>query len=384
MLRRETPQLADLIEKSNALYPKLGAKLNLTTGLWRFPSGARVWFTHCEHENDVERFDGHEFQLVVFDELTHFTERQYTQIRARIRGTDPALPRWTRSTTNPGGPGHEWVFARFGAWLDPRHPAPAAPGEARSFLDRAEVPPGTSGSLSRTFIPALLRDNPHVGAEYEAQLRDLDPVRRAQLLGGDWLARPAAKDFWDRARLQVREGLPLRADVTARVRAWDLASSPTGDWTVGLRAALLRSGLVVIEDVLRFRGDPARVRAEFERTSLADIELDPRCVQVIPQDPGQAGKDQVASYQRQFLRLTIRARRPSTDKATRFGPVSSRALAGNLAIVRAAWNDALHDELEAFPASPFDDQADALSDAFAEVSSPTVHLDRPTLPKSQW
>ena len=53
---------------------------------------------------------------------------------------------------------------------------------------------------------------------------------------------------------------------------------------------------------------------------------------------------------------------------TRFGPVSSRALAGNLAIVRAAWNDALHDELEAFPDVTHDDQADALSDAFAEVT----------------
>lgn len=95
-------------------------------------------------------------------------------------------------------------------------------------------------------------------------------------------------------------------------------------------------------------------------------------MQVIPQDPGQAGVDQVASYQREFPRFTIRARRPSKDKVTRFGPVSSRALAGNLAIVRAVWNDALHDELEAFPDVEHDDQADALSDAFAEVTEPRV------------
>jgi len=384
VLRRETPQLADLIEKSVALYPKLGAKLNLTTGLWRFPSGARVWFTHCEHENDVERFDGHEFQLVVFDELTHFTERQYTRIRARIRGTDPALPRWTRATTNPGGPGHEWVFARFGAWLDPKHPRPAAPGEARSFLDREEVTEGTPDSLTRTFIPALLRDNPHVGVEYKAQLRDLDPVRRAQLLGGDWLARPAAKDFWDRTRLQVRDGLPSNADVTARVRAWDFGATSDGDYTVGARLALLRSGLVVVEDVLRFRGDPAKVRSEFERIAKSDRELDTRTAQVIPQDPGQAGKDQVASYQREYPQLTIRSRRPSTDKVTRFGPVSARALAGNLALVRAGWNDALHNELERFPLGAYDDQADALSDAYAEVANAPAVLDRRSLPRSQW
>jgi hypothetical protein len=134
VLRRDTPQLADLIEKSFGLYSKLGARLNQTTGLWRFPSGARVWFTHCQHETDVSRFDGHEFQVVCFDELTHFTERQYTQIRARIRGTDPTLPRWTRATTNPGGPGHDWVFKRWGAWLDPKAARRAAPGEPLWFV----------------------------------------------------------------------------------------------------------------------------------------------------------------------------------------------------------------------------------------------------------
>lgn len=372
VLRRDTPQLADLIEKSFGLYSKLGARLNQTTGLWRFPSGARVWFTHCQHETDVSRFDGHEFQVVCFDELTHFTERQYTQIRARIRGTDPTLPRWTRATTNPGGPGHDWVFKRWGAWLDPKAPRRAAPGEPLWFVGDELAERGARDALSRTFIPAALADNPHVSDEYRAQLLSLDRVRRAQLLGGDWLARPAKKDFWDRARLQVRDGFPAREEVVSRVRAWDFGATADGDPSVGARLALLKSGLVVVEDVLRFQGDPSVVRARFAATAAADVELDPRCVQVIPQDPGQAGVDQVASYQREFPRFTIRARRPSKDKVTRFGPVSSRALAGNLAIVRAVWNDALHDELEAFPDVEHDDQADALSDAFAEVTEPRV------------
>ena len=372
VLRRETPQLVDLLEKSTALYSKLGARLNQTTGLWRFPSGARVWFTHCEHESDVSRFDGHEFHVVCFDELTHFTERQYTQIRARIRGTDPTLPRWTRATTNPGGPGHEWVFKRWGAWLDPKHPQRAAPGELRWYAGDEATERGAPDALSRTFIPAALADNPHVGAEYRAQLLALDPVRRAQLLGGDWLARPARKDFWDRVRLQLRDGVPAREEVVARVRAWDFGATADGDPSVGARLALLRSGLVVIEDVVRFRGDPATVRARFGAVAAIDLDLDPRTVFTIPQDPGQAGVDQVASYQQQFPKLTIRARRPSKDKVTRFGPVSSRALAGNLAIVRAGWNDAFNDELEAFPDVEHDDQADALSDAFAEITEPRV------------
>jgi predicted phage terminase large subunit-like protein len=53
-------------------------------------------------------------------------------------------------------------------------------------------------------------------------------------------------------------------------------------------------------------------------------------------------------------------------------------------MVRAGWNDALHDELEAFPDVEHDDQADALSDAFAEVTEKPAALERRALPRSQW
>jgi len=372
VLRRDTPQLADLLGKSFGLYSKFGAKLNQTTGRWVFPSGARVWFTHCQHETDVARFDGHEFQLVCFDELTHFTEKQYTQIRARIRGTDPTLPRWTRATTNPGGPGHEWVLKRWRAWLDPAHPEHANEGEIRWFAGDERTVPGAPGSLSRTFIPAALADNPHVNAdEYRAQLAQLDPVRRAQLEHGDWMRRRARKDMWDRERIPHIDSLD--GYVVSRVPAWDFAATADGgDWTVGVRMALLDSGVVVVEDVVRFQCAPPEVRKRFAQTAGADALEDPRTAQVIPQDPGQAGKDQVSSYQREFPRLTIRSRRPTGDKLTRFNPVSARAMsgAGALVVLRRDWNDDYHVELEDFPSASPDDQVDATSDAYAELTTP--------------
>jgi len=113
-LRREAKYLSDAIDKSTALYPQLGAKLVQSPKIiWTFPSGAKVWLNHCEHETDVANYDSLEFHLVIFEELTHFTEKQYRGIRARIRGTDPTLPRYSRATSNPGGEGHEWVFKRF-------------------------------------------------------------------------------------------------------------------------------------------------------------------------------------------------------------------------------------------------------------------------------
>lgn len=391
VLRRDTTQLRDLIAKTEALYPALGAKLNLTTGTWRFPSGARVWFTHCEHETDVSRFDGQEFHLVVFDELTHFTERQYRAIRARIRGTDPTLPRATRATTNPGGPGHEWVFARFAAWLDPKHPRPSEPGRLRWYAGDDEVARGTPDALSRTFVPAKLEDNPHVTSEYRAALLQLDPLRRAQLLSGDWLKRAAPKELWDREKVLHLDAPP--ALVRARVRCWDFAASEdrSADWTVGTLASITTEGLVVIEHVHRFRGVPAKVRSEFSRIAQADRERDPRTVQWIPQDPAQAGKDQVLSYQNGNPGIAIRARPPSGDKIVRFSPASARAFAGTLAVVRGPWNGALHDELEAAPGpkGTKDDQLDTVSDCVAVLtgavpaSLASVERHRDSLPRSR-
>jgi predicted phage terminase large subunit-like protein len=354
VLRRDTTQLRDLISKTEALYPALGAKLNLTTGTWRFPSGARVWFTHCEHETDVSRFDGQEFHLVVFDELTHFTEKQYRAIRARIRGTDPTLPRATRATTNPGGPGHEWVFARFAAWLDPKHPRPSESGRLRWYTGDDEVARGTPDALSRTFVPARLEDNPHVTPEYRAALLQLDPLRRAQLLSGDWLARPAAglyfkRDWFRAGRLGER---------ITRCRYWDRAASPTGDWTVGLRMASDGTAFL-IEDVERLRGTPSQVQTRIRGIA----ETEPDVTQVLEQDPGQAGVAEVDAYARLLRGLPFRFVRPTGDKVTRALPASAQAEAGKIYCAEGAWRTTLFGELEAFPEGGHDDQVDALSGA---------------------
>lgn len=369
-LRRESKYLKDAIDKSDALYPKLGAVRNQTSNTWRFPSGAEVWLNHCEHERDIANYDSLEFHLVIFEELTHFTEKQYVGIKGRIRGTDPALPRQVRATCNPGGVGHEWVFARWAPWLDPASPVRAQPGELLHYRGTDLVPAGTPDSLSRTFIPAKLADNPKVTAEYKANLMQFDPVRRAQLLEGDWLKKPAPRDYWDRARITAVDATP--ADVVARVRWWDLAGSTRkkSPYTAGAKLARLRSGVLVLEHMVRFRGEPDAVHKEFTRVAEADALDDPAIVQGLPQDPGQAGKDQVRTFQLANSKVRIRSRPPTGDKLTRFGLASSRALNGTLVVVKGSWNATLHDELEAIPENEYWDQADALSDAVGFLAAP--------------
>lgn len=366
-LRREASYLGEAIDKSQQLYPLLGGKLVRSPNVvWTFPSGATLWFNHCAHDADIANYDSFEFSEVLFDELTHFTERQYRGIRARLRGTDRALPYWSRAGTNPGGIGHGWVKHRFGAWLDRTHPHPAAPGEKRWYIGDDAAPSGTPDALSRTFVPARLRDNPHVAAEYAAQLRDLDPVRRAQLLEGDWDAVAGSGAYFHRTWWQYVDRVPATPP-RARVRSWDFAGSIDGDWTVGLLFAWYPDAATpwVVEDVVRLRGTPGEVHATVKSTASRDG----RTVRVtVPQDPGQAGIDQAGTFVRELAGFDVRARRPTGDKVTRAKAVSAQVEAGHVALVRAHWTHELVEELHAVPEGTHDDQMDALSDAFNELT----------------
>ncbi len=390
ILRRDTTQLADLWAKSHEMYPRAfeGAKADNSKLIWRFPSGAKLWFTHCQHETDIARFDGHEFQLIAFDELTHFSRDMFVRICGRLRG--PAdLPKLARATTNPGGDGHAWVFDRWAPWLDPKHSHRAKPGERRWYLptdsgerwcERGETTSRVVGgrtvvldARSRTFIPASVTDNPHIGPEYVSQLMELDAVRRAQLLDGDWLIQPGRGLYFKRSWFKFAEAVPAGA---RGVRYWDRAATEATkgsdpDYTVGLRM-WEHEGVYYIDHIVRMRGTPAEVEATIRSTTIADGPRVPCCLE---QDPGQAGKFEGAYYVRALVGHTVKLFPVMRDKITRSGPVSSQVEHGNVRIVAppgqpVPWLDAFLQEVEAFPDGGHDDQVDTLSGAFVALRKP--------------
>lgn len=54
-----------------------------------------------------------QFDLILFDELTHFTWEEYSFMFSRNRPSGPGTFVGVRATTNPGGVGHGWVKDRF-------------------------------------------------------------------------------------------------------------------------------------------------------------------------------------------------------------------------------------------------------------------------------
>lgn len=193
LVRRSTEELRELISVSKQLYPKAvpGAKFMERDKTWVFPSGATLWMSYLDRDDDVLRYQGQAFQWVGFDEITQWpTPYAWDYMRSRLRTSKGSgLPLSMRCTSNPGGPGHAWIKKMF---IDP---APWGESFWATDISTGETikwPKGHSREgeplFKRRFIPAKLKDNPYLSEDglYEANLLSLPEHQRRQLLEGDW------------------------------------------------------------------------------------------------------------------------------------------------------------------------------------------------------
>lgn len=148
------------------------------------------------------------------------------------------------------------------------------------------------------------------------------------------------------------------------VRAWDLGATTKGDWTVGVKMTRLEDRWIIV-DIVRMRGGPHEVR----QTVLSAAKRDkPKCKVRLPQDPGQAGKSQAASFIAMLSGFSVKADPVTGDKETRAEPFAGQVNTGNVAMLRGDWNAAFIDELRSFPNGKYDDQVDAAADAFNDLT----------------
>jgi hypothetical protein len=204
LLRRTTEELRELIGVTKELYPQAlpGAKFSERDKTWTFPSGATLWMSYLDHEDDVTRYQGQAFQWIGFDELGQWpTPKAWDYLRSRLRG-DKGSGLYMRATTNPGGSGGAWVKKMF---VDP---APWGTPFWATDIETGEVMTWPSNHVNagkplfkRKFIPARLTDNPYLMEDglYEANLLSLPEAERKKLLEGDWdVTEGAAFPEWNR------------------------------------------------------------------------------------------------------------------------------------------------------------------------------------------
>jgi hypothetical protein len=293
VLRRTNKEADKLVERfAEIIGDRYG--WNGQEDVWRI-DGRVIDIGGCQLENDKQKRKGIPHDLKCFDEITDFSETQYVFIKTWCRSTIPGQRSRVVVTGNPPTrPEGLWVLKRWGAWLDPKHPKPAKPGELRWYTtidgkDTEVDGPGPHDigektpviALSRTFIPAKLSDNPDLEETgYDSVLASLPEELRAayregrfdlslrddpwQLIPTAWVQ--AAMDRWTpeppkhcpqcAIGVDVARGGSAQTTLAPRYDAWFApliavpgAKTPLGTDVAGLVVANRRNNATIVIDM---------------------------------------------------------------------------------------------------------------------------------------
>ena len=226
----ELTQPGGIWEDARKFYEPLGAHMREGKYLdASWAGGAKCSFRHMQHEHTRFQYQGMQAPLICFDELPHFTWRQFSYL-AFSRGRKMTgragqvdlqhVKRYVRATANPDA--DSWVAKLIEWWIDSVKGTPIperngllrwfvrvddefrwatpttdpkdskarrAETEAQAREELAERFPGEIAE-SLAFLEARLHDNPHSDTEeYRAGLQKLDHVQRERLLGSNWKIR---------------------------------------------------------------------------------------------------------------------------------------------------------------------------------------------------
>lgn len=173
ILRRTFPELREVMDRAQEMYPQLGGTWIASEKRWRWSSGATVEFGYCETHADAMQYQGQEFHFIAFDEIGQLPEeRTWLFLMTNLRRPPEGVTLMARATANPGGPGHGWLRKRF--------ILPCAPDGTPIYDEHGNT---------RAFFQARVYDNPTLMQEdpaYVKMLESLPEVMRQQFLFGNW------------------------------------------------------------------------------------------------------------------------------------------------------------------------------------------------------
>jgi hypothetical protein len=178
LFRRSYPELEELITRAKEIYLPLGAIWKVTEKTFIFPSGATLKMRHVETESDCEKYQGHQYTWIGWDELTNWPNlNSYRKLKACLRSAHKVENKRIRCSANPGGVGHHGVKDYF---VDP------APKGMEIIITRDE----DGNETTRMFIPSRVYDNKKLldnDPMYIARLREIgSPELVRAWLEGDW------------------------------------------------------------------------------------------------------------------------------------------------------------------------------------------------------
>lgn len=388
IFRRTIPEITHegaLWDEGLKLYPLLDAQANKNERQFTFPSGARVTFAHLQMEADKENWKSAQVPLIEFDQLETFTRTQFFYMFSRNRSMCGVKP-YIRATCNPE-PG--WLADFLSWWIaEDGYAIPERSGVIRWMVQEndviywADTPEDLQekhpGSLPKsvTFILSTVYDNQRLlqaNPEYLANLKALPLIDRERLLGdpdkgGNWKIKPSAGKVFNKGWFGIVDAVPAGG---RELRFWDLAATEKKlkndpDFTASVKGKRV-NGVTYFLDVTNDQIDPAETDTRMVNTAGQDGR---RTSIRFEQEGGASGKRDARHIVTMLTGYDVRGVPPESDKITRAKGLSAQALAGNVKLLRAPWNEMFLNHLHGQPDLPHDDMMDAASGCFNELDSP--------------
>jgi len=179
-LRRERTQLIELIERAKQILIPIGHKWHEQDKYFRGPNGGRLRFAYLENDSDADAYQGHGYTRIYIEEVGTFpSESPVAKLMATLR-SGHGVPCQMKSTCNPGGPGHQWVKARYRLDTNPN---------GMEIYRFEYINPFTKKKIEKTrvFIPSKVVDNKYLGDDYVANLFQVGSENLVKAwLSGDW------------------------------------------------------------------------------------------------------------------------------------------------------------------------------------------------------
>jgi predicted phage terminase large subunit-like protein len=231
-------------------------------------------------------------------------------------------------------------------------------------------------------LPALAEENDPIGRQpgaalwperfNEEQLERIKSVQQrtdgAYSFEALYQQNPTPREgaFFKVSKIEIIDAAPTGLRMC---RAWDLAASTDGDYTVGVKVGVDHMNNFVVLDVVRGRWLPDERDAVMKQTAGLDGK---ECVIHLVQDPGQAGVDQIKRLTKMLAGYRLRADRPTGSKEVRADGAASQVNVGNVKmLLNPKWNAAFIEELRTFPLGANDDIVDSFSDAITALTQPS-------------
>jgi len=389
-IRQTSTQLSQaggLFMEAQSMWRQFGAEFKSHPQMTAtFPSGAQVQFKVCQHDRDINNFDGLQASLIIFDEAQWHSDVQIKYLESRIRSKAKA-PHQLIATANPSMTCYLYQFVKPYLDLETGIPKPELSGIERYYAtwggvtviaDTKEELIATYGDgikpQTYTYISATVRDNPIMkvlNPAYVERLENLKRTERERLYLGSWHAKEEASQLWRSAWVPIVNEIPEELSVI--VRGYDLAatvpseSNPNPDWTCGVKVGKGKvTGHYYILDAYKFRDRPDGVLKQIIAIAIedgADVKI------VLPKDSGAGGSVAHAYYRKVLAENGIPTQSSvmsgHSGKVARFSPFSSLCESGNCSMLAGEWNNWYIACLEDFTGrrGGFDDPVDATSDA---------------------